>query len=142
MCCGNHLSQEAVNSLQHDGNPCPICNDPQLNSYSTKQTLQTKSERDQNLLSQQEEWVGVVINEVKQHSDSCPKRPWQCQYCDLGSSYDIGVVCEHLSICTKYPVVCPISCEVGSVPRCDLEAHLMVCPLQPVTCEHADVGVM
>ena len=36
--------------------------------------------------------------------------------------------------------VCPNSCEVGSVPRCDLKAHLMVCPLQPVTCEYAEVG--
>ena len=135
MCCGNHLSQEAANRLKRDGKPCPMCKDPQLNTVPNKHNeIKVCCPHKKSWC----EWVGGV-NEVKQHSDSCPKRPWQCQYCEFETTYNIGVNL-HLPVCTKYPVECPNSCEVGSVPRCDLEAHLMVCPLQPVTCEYAEVG--
>ena len=139
-CCGNHLSQKAANTLQRDGKPCPMCKDPQLATIPDKFHKRRVSEIKVRCPHKKGwcEWVGG-INEVKQHSDSCPKRPWQCQYCEFETTYNTGVN-EHLPVCNKYPVVCPNSCEVGSVPRCGLEAHLMVCPLQPVTCEYAEVG--
>ena len=139
-CCGIHLSQEAVTRIQHDGKPCPMCKDPQLATMPDKFYKRRVNEIRVRCPHKKSgcEWVGGV-NEVKQHSDSCPKRPWQCQYCEFESIYNIGVN-KHLPVCTKYPLECPNSCEVGSVPRCDLEAHLMVCPLQPVTCEYAEVG--
>ena len=140
MCCGNHLSQEAANRLKRDGKPCPMCKDPQLNTVPNKHYRRKVNEIKVCCPHKKSgcEWVGGV-NEVKQHSDSCPKHPWQCQYCEFESIYNIGVDL-HLPVCTKYPLECPNSCEVGSMPRCDLEAHLMVCPLQPVTCEYAEVG--
>ena len=140
MCCGNHLSQEAANRLKRDGKPCPMCKDPQLNTVPNKHYKRKVNEIKVCCPHKKSgcEWVGGV-NEVKQHSDSCPKRPWQCQYCEFESTFNIGVN-EHLPVCTKYPLECPNSCEVGSMPRCDLEAHLMVCPLQPVKCEYAEVG--
>ena len=140
MCCGNHLSQEAANRLKRDGKPCPMCKDPQLYTVPNKHYRRKVNEIKVCCPHKKSgcEWVGGV-NEVKQHSDSCPKRPWQCQYCEFESTYEVGMN-EHLPVCTKYPLECPNSCEVGSVPRCDLEAHLMVCPLQPVMCEYAEVG--
>ena len=140
MCCGNHLSQEAANRLKRDGKPCPMCKAPQLNTVPNKHYKRKVNEIKIRCPHKKNgcEWVGGV-NEVKQHSDSCQKRPWQCQYCEFESTCDIGVN-KHLPMCTKFPVVCPNSCEVGSVPRCDHEAHLMVCPLQPVPCEYAEVG--
>ena len=140
LCCGNHLLQEAASRLERDGKPCPMCKDPQLATIPDKFHKRRVSEIKVRCPHKKSwcEWVGG-INEVKQHSDSCPKRPWQCQYCEFESTYNTGVDL-HLPVCTKYPVVCPNSCEVGSVPCCDLEAHLMVCPLQPVTCEYAEVG--
>ena len=29
-CCGHHLSEKAVNRLQHEGKPCPMCKEPKL----------------------------------------------------------------------------------------------------------------
>ena len=42
--------------------------------------------------------------------------------------------------CTKYPEPCPNQCEIGTVPRCDMEKHLTQCPLQLVECEFAQAG--
>ena len=139
LCCGNHLLQEAASRLQRDGKPCPMCKQPQVSTIPDKFYKRRVNEIRVRCPHKKSgcEWVGGV-NEVKQHSDSCPKRPWHCQYCEFESIYEVGVN-KHLPVCIKYPVVCPNSCEVGSVPRCDLEAHLMVCSLQPVTCEYAEV---
>ena len=139
-CCGNHLSQEAANRLQRDGKPCPLCQKSQLSTmpdlFYKRKVNETKVRCPHNKSECQ--WVGGV-NELKQHSGTCPKRPWQCQHCGFDATYDIGVN-EHVPKCTKYPVLCPNYCEIGSVSRCNLEAHLTVCPLQPVACQYAEVG--
>ena len=84
------------------------------------------------------EWVGELGN-LDQHSNSCPKRPWQCKHCDFKGTYDVGTT-DHLPNCTKYPEPCPNQCEIGTVPRCDMEEHLTQCPLQLVECEFAQAG--
>jgi hypothetical protein len=78
--------------------------------------------------------VGVV----DQHTAACPKHPWQCQYCEFASTSDLQK--EHVEQCTKCPVPCPNKCDVGTVPRCDVEKHRTECPLEPVACQFADVG--
>lgn len=35
-------------------------------------------------------------------SDTCPKRPFTCEHCNVNS-------CKHYSECTKFPVLCPTS---------------------------------
>ena len=84
------------------------------------------------------EWVGELGN-LDLHSNSCPKRPWQCKYCDFKGTYDVGTT-DHLPNCTRYPEPCPNQCEIGTVPRCDMEEHLTQCPLQLVECEFAQAG--
>ena len=140
LCCGNHLSQEAASRLQRDGKPCPMCKQPQVSTIPDKFFKRRVNEIMVRCPHKKSgcEWVGGV-SEVKQHSNSCPKRPWQCQHCEFVSTYEVGVN-KHLPTCTNYPVLCPNLCETSSMPRCELEAHLMVCPLQPVTCEYAEVG--
>ena len=83
-------------------------------------------------------WEGELGN-LDHHSKSCPKRPWQCQHCDFRGTYDIGTT-DHLPNCTKYPEPCPNQCDIGTVPRCDMEKHLTECPLQLVECEFAQAG--
>ena len=47
---------------------------------------------------------------------------------------------EQQSAKSEHFVPCPNKCEVGTVPRCDIEKHRAECPLEPVACEFADVG--
>ena len=83
-------------------------------------------------------WEGDLGN-LDHHSKSCSKRPWQCQHCDFIGTYDIGTT-NHLPNCTKYPEPCPNQCDIGTVPRCDMEKHLTECQLQLVECEFAHAG--
>ena len=80
-------------------------------------------------------WVGDV-GSVDQHSTSCPRRPWKCNFCSFQGTYEVGTN-NHLPICVKYPEPCPNQCEIGTIPRCKVDQHLTRCPLQLVECEFA-----
>ena len=84
------------------------------------------------------EWVGNS-EDLSHHVDSCLKRPWRCKYCNFIST--IGLTPrEHIPQCGKYPVACPNGCEIGNVPRDDIDKHRSECPLEPVDCDFADAG--
>ena len=65
--------------------------------------------------------------------------PWKCQHCNFETTYEVGTN-DHTPNCTKYPELCPNRCEIGSVPHCDVDKHLLVCPMQLVECEFAQSG--
>ena len=135
-CCGHHLSLEAATTLQRLGKSCPICNEPNLATMPDKfhkrkvNELKVRCPNKKNGCA----WVGD-LRALGQHSDSCAKRPWQCDYCDFKGTYD--EIDDHMPFCVK---PCPNHCEVGGISRGDLEKHLSECPLQPVECEFAEVG--
>ena len=79
------------------------------------------------------------LGDLNQHSTSCPNRPWKCQHCNFETTYEVGTN-DHTPNCTKYPKPCPNRCEIGTVPHCDVEKHLLVCPLQLVECEFVHAG--
>ena len=69
----------------------------------------------------------------------CPRRKVNCQYChDTGEHQFIEG--QHKEECPKLPLPCPNNCEVGSVPREDMEAHRKECPLEMIQCEYHNVG--
>ena len=69
----------------------------------------------------------------------CPRRKVNCQYChDTGEHQFIEG--QHKEECPKLPLPCPNKCEVGSVPREDMEAHRKECPLEMIQCEYYSVG--
>ena len=69
----------------------------------------------------------------------CPRRNIYCQYChDTGEHQFIEG--QHKEECPKHPLPCPNKCEVGSVPREDMEAHRKECPLEMIQCEYHNVG--
>ena len=139
-CCGHILSRRVVTKLQQEGKPCPMCKDPSFPSVPNKhfkrkvEELKVRCSHTRNGCT----WEGQLGN-LDQHLKSCPKRPWQCQHCDFRGTYDIGTT-DHLPNCTKYPEPCPNQCDIGTVPRCDMEKHLTECPLQLVECEFAQAG--
>ena len=140
-CCGHHISQQAVDRLIRERKPCPMCKEENFTAHMNKHfkrktinTLKVRCPHKKNGC----EWVGE-LGDLNNHSTSCPKRPWKCQYCDLETTFEFGTN-EHTPNCTQYPLPCPNQCEIGTVPRCDAEKHLLVCPLQLVECEFANVG--
>ena len=83
-------------------------------------------------------WVGDV-GSVDQHATSCPRRPWTCRFCAFKCTYEVGTN-NHLPLCVKYLEPCPNQCEIGNIPRCNVQKHLRRCPLQLVQCEFAKFG--
>ena len=140
LCCGHHISQEAANRLSREGKPCPMCKSEnlatQVDKYFKRKVRQLKvccPHKKSGCV-----WVGE-LGDLNQHSTSCPNRPWKCQHCNFETTYEEGTK-DHTPNCTKYPEPCPNRCEIGTVPRCDVEKHLLVCPLQLVECEFAQSG--
>ena len=140
-CCGQHISKQAADRLIRERKPCPMCKEDGFTAQPDKffkrkfiNTLKVRCPHKRNGC----EWVGE-LGALNNHSTPCPKRPWKCQYCDLESTFDVGTN-EHTPNCVQYPLPCPNQCEIGTVPRCDAEKHLLVCPLQLLECEFANVG--
>ncbi|XP_065901399.1 TNF receptor-associated factor 4-like [Dysidea avara] len=69
----------------------------------------------------------------------CAYRKVDCQYCHITGEHQF-IEREHKEQCPKLPLPCPNKCEVGSVPREDMEAHRKECPLEIVQCEYHNVG--
>ena len=140
-CCGQHISEKAANRIIKDGKPCPMCKDHHFKTHRDKYfKCNTINKLEVYCLHKKSgcEWTGE-LGDLNNHSPSCPKRPWKCQYCDFQSTYESGTT-EHTPNCAQYPLPCPNQCEIGTVPRCDAEKHLLVCPLQLVECEFANLG--
>ena len=139
-CCGNHLSREAATRLQREGKPCPMCNGQGWNAVFDK--YHGRRVHGVRIRCPHKgsgcDWVGEV-NGLKQHADSCAKRPWECKYCGLKCTYGEGEG-KHPPTCHKFPEPCPNGCEVGSVERCIVEQHRSVCSLEPVACEMKEFG--
>ena len=57
------------------------------------------------------------------HVDAkCPCRKVNCQYChDIGEHQFIDG--KHKEKCPKFPLPCPNKCNVGTIPREDMEMH-------------------
>jgi len=69
----------------------------------------------------------------------CPGRIVECELCHITRECQF-IEGEHKEQCPKLPLPCPNKCEVGSVPREDMEAHRKDCPLEIVKCEYRSVG--
>ena len=115
LCCGNHLSPEAVTRLQ--GQPCPVCKEKNLNTTPDK-------------------YFKRKVNELKVH---CPNKSLGCEW--VG---ELGSLNRHLSQnsvegeCQFVTVVCPHSCG-DSFQRRQLEGHKANdCPNRPFTCRYCD----
>ncbi len=139
-CCGHHISQQAANRLIREQKPCPMCKDDEFNTqvdkYFKRKIRQLKVYCPHKKSGC--EWTGE-LGDLNHHATSCPKRPWKCKYCEFESIYEIGPT-DHTPNCANYPLFCPNQCEIGTVPRCQADSHLLECPLQLVECEFAGTG--
>ena len=80
--CFCHILQ-AANRLIRERKPCPMCKEENFTAHINKHfkrktinTLKVRCPHKKNGC----EWVGE-LGDLNNHSTSCPKRPWKCQYC-------------------------------------------------------------
>ena len=140
-CCGQHISEKAANRIIKDGKPCPMCKDDYFTTHTDKYFKRNTINKLRVYCLHKKsgcEWTGE-LGDLNNHSTSCPKRPWKCQYCGLESTFDVGTN-EHTPTCDQYPLPCPNECEIGPIPRCKIGEHLLACPTRLVECEFANVG--
>ncbi len=137
-CCGNHISHQAADRLIKEGRHCPLCKESNFSTHVDKFFTRKVCELKIRCPCKKSgcEWTGE-LGDLNQHTTSCPKRPWKCPYCPFKSTHDIGT--RHPSLCDYQLVPCPNHCEVGTIPHCQVEKHLLTCPLQLVNCEFASV---
>ena len=69
----------------------------------------------------------------------CPHRKIKCCLCHITGEHQF-IEGKHKEQCPKLPLSCPNKCEVGSVPRENMEVHRKECPLEMVQCEYHNVG--
>lgn len=65
----------------------------------------------------------------------CPYRKVSCQYCYVKGEHHF-IEGEHKEECPRFPLPCPNQCEVGTVPRVEMEKHQKECPLEEVSCSN------
>ena len=69
----------------------------------------------------------------------CSRRKVVCQYCQLSEEYQF-IEGQHKEECPKFPMNCPNKCEISDIPREDLIAHKLDCPLEVVECKYYNIG--
>ena len=166
-CCGRHFCGKCSNRLKpppakysswrssySKSFSCPICKStsPRFNLVRDKSHDRTLGNElvycvNKKLLSNVDnddsvdgcDWVGE-LNYLKTHlSKVCPCVDVLCPYCDAGMMKRDMV--EHYSKCLFYPISCPLNCDISSIPRSEVDAHLKEnCPLQPVECIYKNLG--
>ena len=70
-CCGHHLSEKAVDRLQLEGKPCPMCKETELVTTSDKYFKRKACAICCPHKASGCEWVGEVGGS-KQHINTCP----------------------------------------------------------------------
>ena len=114
-CCGNHLTEEAVQQIQRDQKPCPHCN------LSLRQTFFDKS------------FKRRVENLQVHCSEKGTGCSWKGELGSLDQHLNDGAVAGD---CRYVEVACPNLCD-GRVLRRDLEGHMANdCPKRQFTCKH------
>ena len=96
-CCGNHISEQAVNKLKQHGRPCPLCNKKPFvtmkDNHFRRQVRELPvfcSHRDQGC-----EWVSE-LSALENHLDECPMKFGASEKQEIGivrfGMYSSGVI--------------------------------------------------
>ena len=76
---------------------------------------------------------------VEHTEHHCSERPYTCEHCGLEGTF--SSINKHYSKCSFYPIPCPLNCDISSIPRSEVDAHLKEnCPLQPLECIYKNLG--
>ena len=159
-CCGNHFCQSCITRIKDEGSPCPLCQEKAFMTMLNKsmsRKLRELAVRCPNK-SLGCEWMGTIgdvelhldrdngcgylagncsqcnesvtrINLAIHQKDYCPYRPYVCAYCGLNGTMKV-ITENHWPLCDMYPICCPNKCEIETLKRKDLVAHVKLdCPM-------------
>ena len=78
--------------------------------------------------------------QICDHFSICPRRPYQCEYCQAYNSFYEDVIHNHWPDCKCYPVLCPNGCT-EHIHRHNMNNHIAKdCPMTVVECEFKQYG--
>ena len=88
LCCGNHLSQEAVTRLQ--GQPCPLCKEGNVKTVTDKYFKHKVNEfrvccPNKSLGC---EWVGDLGDLDRHLEETCPLQVLKCEFSYAGCTFE------------------------------------------------------
>ena len=79
-------------------------------------------------------------DQICDHFSTCPRRPFQCEYCQRYDSFYEDVLCNHWPVCDFYPVLCPNRCT-EHIPRQNMREHIAhYCSMSIVECDFKQFG--
>ena len=74
-------------------------------------------------------------DQICDHFSTCPRRPYQCEYCQGYDSFYEDVLHNHWPVCDFYPVLCQNGCT-ENIPRQNIHDHVANhCSMTVVECE-------
>ena len=147
--CKSDLEQmKATKALSY---ACPMCRVKQFTSYANKAIDRETKELQDYCPNKKDgcDWIGE-LGHVDTHLDKCEitcskcqeqihntamsthtssECPCYCQYCDTTAGREV-ISAQHKEKCHNYLLPCPNKCGLGSIPRCDMDEHRQVCPLE------------
>ena len=152
LCCGKHLSQQAIKRQQRDQKPCPLCRRQPFHvvpdKYFKRKVRELKvrcpkkgagcgwvgelGTLDQHLKECQYAEVAcphlcggrVLRRDLEGHkANDCSERQFACKHCAYGATYR-EITEDHWPKCKKYPLECPNNCGKRDIERQHLQNHL------------------
>ena len=77
---------------------------------------------------------------LSNHVDTeCPCGNITCQYCAITGECQF-INGQHQEQCPKLLLQCPNKCDIGTIPRENMEAHKAECPLEMTQCDYYEMG--
>lgn len=87
-------------------------------------------------------YCGIIFQRSKlsNHENTCPQRPFTCEYCHIFSDTKDNLERKHYLECSHFQLECTNECG-ERFPRWKLESHLINdCPCTPVNCDFHYAG--
>ena len=117
-------------------NKCEVGSVPRKNMKAHRRVCKLEIVKCLNSCSKQLERQYLIAH----METECPNRTVECTHCHILGPHSQIKGPPHRKLCPKLPLPCPNKCEVGNVPREDMEAHRKECPLEMIQCEYHSVG--
>ena len=139
LCCGNHISPEAVATLQKSGKPCPLCKEADLKTLPDKFFKRKVNELKVRCPNKSAgcPWVGELVG--RERHLSLGSAQGECQFVEVACTYSCGraihrqLVATHIASCPERPFKCPYCGNSGSHFEITGQ-HLDICEMYPLEC--------
>ncbi|XP_065909343.1 TNF receptor-associated factor 3-like isoform X2 [Dysidea avara] len=140
FCKGDLEQMKATSSVSY---ACPMCRVEPFKTYPNKEIVRATKQLKIYCPNKKEGcvWIGElanVDNHLEMETHKAAECPCYCQYCDTMAGREV-ISLKHKENCHNYPLSCPNRCGLDCIPRCDMDEHKKVCPLEMILCPQCGV---